>query len=73
MAKFIEFQEFMGDPPEYVVISKEQKSALGSIFWFKKWRKYVYQPNENTIYEEICFRDLAAFLEEKTRAVKANK
>ena len=39
---------------------------LGSVKWFGRWRCYSYFPNDQTVYEEQCLRDIAAFCEEHT-------
>lgn len=44
------------------------RSVLGQIRWFGRWRKYVFQPFENTVYEETCMREISQFIEEETAA-----
>lgn len=44
---------------------------IGRISWDAHWRKYVLTPSYPTDWEEDCLRDVAAFLEEQTRAQKA--
>jgi hypothetical protein len=39
---------------------------LGYIFWRAPWRKYVFAPAADTIYEEDCLRDIADFIDTKT-------
>lgn len=43
-------------------------SRLGEIRWFGRWRKYVFSPVENTLYEETCMREISQFIEEETKA-----
>ena len=38
---------------------------LGDIEWHPEWRKYVFFPEVNTLYEQDCLRDIATFIEEK--------
>jgi hypothetical protein len=39
---------------------------LGTIKWFTNWRKYVFSPNANTLYEETCMREISQFIEDQT-------
>lgn len=47
------------------------KVLLGTIKWYGRWRKYVFQPEQETIYEETCLRDIAQFIEDETKAHRA--
>lgn len=42
--------------------------TLGRIRWFGRWRKYAFEPAPNTIFEQDCLRDIAAFCEDLTAA-----
>jgi len=46
---------------------------LGTIKWFAKWRKYSFYPrdDEPTVYEQTCLRDIASFIETKTKEYKS--
>ena len=37
---------------------------LGDIKWYAPWRKYAFFPQEKTLYEQDCLKDIAKFLEE---------
>ena len=37
--------------------------VLGWISWFARWRQYCFDPRESTTYNNLCLRDLAAFIE----------
>lgn len=39
---------------------------IGWIKWHGPWRKYVFEPMTNTIWEEDCLRFIADFCQEKT-------
>lgn len=54
----------------YEVYAKGDNFLLGRIAWFSRWRKYVFEPYENTIYEETCMREISQFIEEETKAQK---
>ena len=40
--------------------------GLGSIGFYPAWRKYVYWPEDGTLYDSNCLNDIAAFCEEQT-------
>lgn len=50
---------------------------LGAVLFYPRWRRYVFQPYSNTLYEHDCLRDIADFCEAQTRAwregIKARK
>ena len=48
------------------VLSKYEDAQLGWIAWYGRWRKYAFYPKENTLYEEVCLREIAEFCERKT-------
>lgn len=56
---------------EYEVCEKKNARAiLGHISWFARWRKYVFEPEKGTVYEETCMRDISQFIEEETALQK---
>ncbi len=40
---------------------------LGDVMWYGPWRKYCFFPERDTIFEESCLRDIAAFVHSATR------
>jgi len=46
--------------------------CLGMIRWYSKWRKYCFFPSDDTVFEQECLRDIASFIEEKTKDHKRN-
>ena len=40
---------------------------LGRVAWFGKWTKYAFFPWPETVYEQVCLRDIAQFCEDRTR------
>jgi hypothetical protein len=56
----------------YQVHANADNFLLGEIKWFGRWRKYVFEPAANTIYEETCMRDISQFIEEETATQRAN-
>jgi hypothetical protein len=57
---------FIPAPPKpktkvWWVVSKYDDTHLGWIGWFSKWRKYSYFPRPDTVYEEVCLKEIADF------------
>lgn len=44
---------------------------LGWIKWFSNWRKYVFEPNDGTIYDSSCLKEIALFCQSQTDNHKA--
>lgn len=53
------------------VQSKYGDGLLGSIRWFAHWRKYSFFPAPECVFEEVCLREIAEFVERKTKEHKA--
>ena len=69
---------FVPAPPKprtkvWWVLSKYDNVQLGWIGWFSTWRKYAFYPKENTVYEQVCLREIATFCERATALHKAGK
>lgn len=83
MAKWIEFVECKPFPfpvgkPKITKIWHVQTKGinpniLGEIKWYSGWRKYCFFPDEGSLYEQECLRDIAEFCEQTTIAHKAHK
>jgi hypothetical protein len=63
-----------GKTSQWTILS-ENNDVLGHIDWFGRWRKYIFRPSFLTVYEEICLREIAEFIElqTKTHRAKARK
>ena len=46
-----------GKTQEWDVASK-YGGNLGRIAWFGRWRKYAFFPWPETVFEEVCMREL---------------
>ncbi len=48
---------------------KKERSGmfLGEVKWFGRWRRYSFFPYVDTIYEQKCLREIASFIESRTR------
>jgi hypothetical protein len=55
------------------VLSLEGEVYLGSVCWSPAWRKYEFLPEAGIGLEEVCLRDIAQFLVERTREHRARR
>ena len=58
---------------KFEIHSKEDDSSIGIIKWYGPWRKYCFFPLSETVYEQVCLRDIAQFIEEETRRYRKNR
>lgn len=73
MPKWIEFVEVPapGVTQRWEVRARRGSVLIGRICWSTGWRRYVLQPGYPTEWEQECLRDIANFIEERTRAHQA--
>ncbi len=50
--------------------SKSSRNLLGYVKWYSPWRKYVFSPISNTLFDEKCLREIAEHLELATAGHK---
>lgn len=43
---------------------------LGAVRWWAAWRKYCYFPEDDTVLEQVCLREIASFVEDRTQEHK---
>ncbi len=55
-----------GKTSVWEVRTREGAVLLGHVTWFGRWRCYAFSPKPNTVYEQRCLRDLAAFCDART-------
>jgi hypothetical protein len=51
--------------PRFVVRSKQSDSFLGYIVFHAPWRKFVFAPNPETIFDAACLGEVAGFIDER--------
>lgn len=73
MAKWIDFVEVPapGVMQRWEVRARQGNVVIGWICWSTGWRRYVLQPRMLTDFEQECLRDIANFIEDRTRAHQA--
>jgi hypothetical protein len=43
-------------------VFSDKGDVLGVVCWYSPWRRYCFRPRAETIFEEVCLRDLSTFL-----------
>lgn len=43
---------------------------LGRVSWWSQWRRYCFHPFLDTLYDPKCLREIADFVEQKTKEHK---
>jgi len=71
MATWVKF-DLQGKSPSgktfcWFVTAIDGGFTVGLIKWYGKWRKYAFFPRENTVFEQVCLRDIADFCDAVTR------
>jgi len=77
MTKWIEFvrltQDLNRKTATWEVVSKDTQTVIGFIKWYGTWRKYCFFPDEDTVFEQDCLRDIAEFIQTATKLHKEKK
>lgn len=64
----VEKEEIKGrKTPIYTVFNLERDVLLGHIVFYPAWRKFVFQPAKNTIFDTHCLNDVIHLLEDANR------
>ncbi len=68
------FLNFINERPSATGITKiwdvVSGGYIGKVSWYGPWRKYCFYPNDNSLYDQTCLREVADFLETETRRHK---
>jgi len=56
-------------------LNKKQKDELGSVFFYKPWKQYVFEFNElgDCVFNSSCLRDIAHFLDQLNKQRNINQ
>ena len=54
----------------WLVEALRDGAVLGQVKWFGRWRKYAFYPID-AIFEQVCLREIADFIEAVTREHRA--
>jgi len=68
MSKWIEFIRTTPNKKTEVweIYTRGLDTYLGIIKWYAPWRRYCFFPVRETVFEEVCLRDIAKFIETET-------
>ena len=77
MATYIDFVDhgipFGRKTHFWSVVPKSGGAEIGEIKWYGPWRKYCFYAAGYAIFETVCLREIAEFLEAKTKEHRAAK
>ena len=53
----------------WIVLARQDGFCLGEVVWYPQWRRFIFSPTELSCvaFEETCLRDIAEFVEARTR------
>ena len=54
-------------------VANNNDIPLGNISWFSRWRKYAFYPYSDMVFEEICLKEIAEFIQQETYNYKKEK
>lgn len=52
----------------YDVINKNTSERLGAIYFYPGWRKFVFEPLPEIIFDSNCLTDIITFMKEAQEA-----
>lgn len=55
------------------VVESAEGQPIAYVEWGGHWRKYIFFPLSCTIFEEVCLREIADFIQGETKAHRARK
>ena len=58
--------------PIYIIKNKQSGYELGEIRFCGAWRKFIFKPYEETIYDAACLSDIIIFLNDRTADWRAS-
>lgn len=71
--------DWMGGPKRKTEVWSVESSTshvyLGTILWRTGWRRYVFEPGPNTVFDAACLAEITGFiagLMEKRRVARAH-
>ena len=55
----------------WFVKSRGNSVPLGQVRWYGAWRKYVFYPSHDTLFDYACLQDIASFCQTNTKGHNA--
>lgn len=53
------------------VVAKDGDIVLGQVRWFGRWRGYAFFPGTQMVFERVCLREIADFIEQNNKSQRA--
>lgn len=63
VGKFMHAETVIPAPEGVYIIHGRSGAPLGYVEWYKPWKQYVFQPQQDTEFSPDCLRALAKFME----------
>lgn len=66
MSEYLYFKEddqYEGKTKRFIIVSKKHFNILGEIKWYGAWRQYTFIPEDNTIWNIQCMKDIILFID----------
>lgn len=57
---------YTGKTAIWAVHASKDGWPIGDVRWFGRWRCYAFYPAADTVFEKVCLRDIARFVDEQT-------
>lgn len=58
---------------DYYAVQTKSHEAIGVIKWYSRWRRYCFFPDEGTLYDSKCMKNIADFMQSIMDARKIAK
>lgn len=63
MTKFLEFVKLRKHRIEFEVLNRKTKDVLGYIFFYRLWKKWVFEvAYDEIVFDAQCLKDITEFL-----------
>lgn len=62
-----------GEKTNIYDVKAKDGCPLGSISWYGRWRKYVFRPNMQTLFDTKCLHEIIKFIDDEMHRRKINK
>lgn len=65
--KYLEFEEISNGILKtklFKVVSAYDSAELGIIRWYIRWRRYVFYPTYNSLFDSACLKEITKFIDD---------
>ena len=46
----------------FEIVAKKQERVIATIEWYARWRKWIFVPRTDTVWDNECLGDICGFL-----------